>query len=358
MPSSPLVDLKRYIYAAPFASAPGKARDLWAALAEDHPLVMVEQPGFWFRAYEKHVELSFASVDALWSAAYCYYVLCEDRVVLQRQSIFPPLVLKAQAGRDAIELYRWFLARLQQEDSDAWPSNAPRPTIADEQTVERVATELFLVALAFVLHHEFGHLLLQRPVDETIPTKVREWEADAHATKFFFEGTTDLLVRRKLFCGACVALGFLGARRPPTQESNDHPPPFDRLHRVLEQAGPEEEEQAYAFALNVLLTNWAVQGHETWIQVGEGSFKELLLAFGSALRHETQQTWVRIDEQAAQLYERFVLGPIAEEEQRTLAYVLWEERGQAFGSPQVDWYGAERMIRHARWFIFLNELRS
>ncbi len=76
--------------------------------------------------------------------------------------------------------------------------------------------------------------------------------------------------------------------------------------------------------------------------------KELFLAFGCALRREPQDKWVRIDEQAAQLYGRFILGPIAEAEQRTIAHVLWEERGQPFGSPEVDWHNAERMIRHAR----------
>jgi Peptidase U49/Protein of unknown function (DUF2934) len=356
MPLSPLVELERYIYAAPFSSAPGKARVLWDALSQEHPLRMVDQSGFWFRAYEKHVEVSYASMDTLWSGAYCYTVLYHDRTAQQRQSEFQPIILEHRAARDAIDLYRWFLNRLHEESAAPWPSDAPRPTIAAENSPERHATEFFLVALAWILHHEFGHLLLHRPIDTTVPTKVREWEADAQATKWLLDGTTDPLVRQKLFVGACIALGFLGARRPPTEESDTHPPPYDRLERILQNATPEDEELAYAVALNVLLTNWAVNGHETWLQQAKDvSFKDLFGEFGRALRHQDQQTWVRINEQKGLLYEHFVRGPLAEDDQRQLAYVLWEERGQPLGSPEIDWYCAGEILRYWRWKLFLKE---
>jgi hypothetical protein len=358
MPSSPLVDLEQYIRAAPFASAPGKALALWEALSKEHPLVMVDQPGFWFRAYDKHVEVSYASVDTLWCAAHCYTVLYQDRTAYERQGTFTPIVLDDRTARDAIELYRWFLLRLHDERDDPWPADAPKPTIADEDSPERQATEFFFVALAWVLHHEFGHLLLHRPRDPSTSTMEREWEADAHATTWLLEGTTDLLVRQKLFVGACIALGFLGARRPPTEESDTYPPPYDRLERILGNATPDDEEAAYAVALNVLLTNWAVDGHETWIQANDASFKELFSEFGCALRHEDQQTWVRIPAQSALLYEHFVRGPLSEDDQRQLAYMLWEKRGQPIGTPEVDWYRAEQILRSWRWELFLKETQQ
>lgn len=358
MPSSPLVDLERYLYTAPFNSAPGKARALWERLSQEHPLMMVDQPGFWFRAYDKQVEVSYASVDTLWCAAYCYTVLSNDRTAQQRHGTFTPLILEHPAARTAIDLYRWSLLRLHDERDDPWPSDAPRPTIADDDSAERHATEFFLVALAWVLHHEFGHLLLHRAIDPSTSTKEREWEADAHATTWLLDGTTDPLVRRKLFVGACIALGFLGARRPPTEESDTHPPPYDRLVRILGHTAPQDEEPAYAAALTVLLTNWAVQGHETWIQAKDDNFKGLFVTFGRALRHDEQQTWVRINAQAALLYEHFVRGPLAEEDQRALAYVLWEERGKTTGSPEVDWYRAEKILRYCRWELFLKETNN
>ena len=355
MPSSPLVDLERYIYAAPFASAPAKAKELWEALSHEHPLVMVHQPGFWFRAYEKHVEVSYASLDTLWWAAYCYTMLSANRTSQQQQTEFTSLILEAPAARDAIDRYRWFLHRLHEERDAPWPAGAPKPTIIEDDSPEHYATEFFLVALAWVLHHEFGHLLLHRPIDTSIPTKVREWQADAHATRWLLDGTADPPVRRKLFVGACIALGFLGARRPPTEESYTHPSPYDRLECILQNATPEDEEPAYAAALDVLLTNWAVNGNDTWLQADDGNFKELFFAFGRALRKETQDTWVRIDAQAGLLYEHFVRGTIDEADQRQLAYILWEERGRPLGSPEHDWYQAERMFRQCRWSIFLKE---
>jgi len=355
MPSSPLVDLERHIFAAPFASAPGKARELWAALSKEHPLVMVAEHGFWFRAYEKHVEVSYASVETLWWAAYSYTLLYNDRTAQRRGGEFQPVTLQHPAARRAIEEYRWFLNRLHEQDDAPWPADTPKPTVADEDSTERHATEFFLVALAWVLHHEFGHLLLHRPIDYTILEKAREWEADAHATTWLLEETTDPLVRRKLFIGASIALGFLGARRPPTQESDTHPPPYDRLERILSYATHDDEEPAYAIALHVLLTNWAVNGHDTWLQAHDGTFKELFVAFGRALRHEQQDTWLRINEQTWLLYEHFVRGPLAEDDQRALAYLLWEERGHPIGSPDVDWHLAGEILRYWRWRLFLNE---
>ena len=352
---SPFRDLEQFVFAAPFAVAPRKAQVLWERLSQEHPLVLVDEPGFWFRAYEQHVEVSYASVETLWYAAYAYTVLYEDRTRAQREHRYTPIALEAALARSAIDQYRWFLARLHQKTGAPWPEDAPTPSIANDESPERHATEFFLVALAFILHHEFGHLLLHRPVDTTVPSKEREWQADRHATQWLFAGETDAIVRRKLFVGASIALGFLCARKPPTQKSDKHPPAYDRLAAMLDEATLADEEPAYAFALSVLLTNWAVNGHDTWAQAREATFKELFLAFGHALRHEPQDAWVRIDTPAALLYARFVRGPISEDEQRTIAHVLWEERGCPNGSPQVDWENAEALIRHARWIVYLEQ---
>jgi hypothetical protein len=115
MQPSPLVDLERYIDAAPFACASAKARELWETLSKEHPLVMVDQSGFSFRAYDEPVEMSYASVDTLWCAAYCYAVLYQDRIAQQRQGTLIPIVLEDRTARDAIKLYRRSLVRLHEE---------------------------------------------------------------------------------------------------------------------------------------------------------------------------------------------------------------------------------------------------
>ncbi|HEV2201432.1 MAG TPA: phage exclusion protein Lit family protein [Bryobacteraceae bacterium] len=355
MAVSPFVDFEQYLYAAPFNSAPGKARVLWDALSHEHPLVLVDRPGFWFSAFEKHVEMSYASVEALWFAAYCYTLLYQERIAQQCQSEFQAIILQNEAGRSAIDHYRWSLLRLHRERDEDWPANAPSPTMAEADSIERHATEFFLVAFAWVLHHELGHLLLQRPIDPKIPTKEREWQADTHATQWLFDGAADPLVRRKLFVGVTIALGFLGARKPPTQDSDTHPPPYDRLDKMLQAATQVDEEPAYAFALNALLTNWTIGGHETWIQASNGTFKELFVEFGRALRNEEQETWARIDAQMGFLYEGFVRGPLTEDDQRKLAYALWEDRGRPLGSPERDWYMAAEILRYCRWNLFLTE---
>jgi hypothetical protein len=158
MPSSPLVELEHFLYAAPFNSAPGKARALWDALCRQHPLNMVDHPGFWCRAFEKHVEVSYASVDTLWCAAYCYTLLYNERTAQPGHETPHSVILEHRAARAAIDLYRWSLLRLHDEREDPWSPDTPRPTIAEDDSPERHATEFFLVALAWVLHHEFGHL--------------------------------------------------------------------------------------------------------------------------------------------------------------------------------------------------------
>ena len=95
MPSSPLVDLHPYLYGAPFNAAPGKARALWDLLSQQHPLRMVDHPGFCFRAFERHVEVSYASVDTLWCAAYCYTVLYNERIAQQEQDTPQSIFLEA-----------------------------------------------------------------------------------------------------------------------------------------------------------------------------------------------------------------------------------------------------------------------
>jgi len=37
--------------------------------------------------------------------------------------------------------------------------------------------------------------------------------------------------------------------------------------------------------------------------------------------------------------------PVSESEIATLAYALWEKRGRPHGSPEEDWYQAERALR-------------
>ena len=41
-----------------------------------------------------------------------------------------------------------------------------------------------------------------------------------------------------------------------------------------------------------------------------------------------------------------------------LAYQFWEERGRPSGSPEVDWFRAERELRHRLRRSFLHHLDS
>ncbi|MBD4053771.1 cell death peptidase Lit, partial [Xanthomonas citri pv. citri] len=48
----------------------------------------------------------------------------------------------------------------------------------------QVASEIFLCAIAWILHHEISHVVLQHPLVTTAFSTQEEREADSHATKW------------------------------------------------------------------------------------------------------------------------------------------------------------------------------
>jgi hypothetical protein len=75
---------------------------------------------------------------------------------------FRPAGDPALAG--ALDLYEWALAAVSMKTIQPWPEDAPRPVAKpDRESALHVASEIFLVAVAWILLHEIAHIELKHP---------------------------------------------------------------------------------------------------------------------------------------------------------------------------------------------------
>lgn len=208
-----------------------------------------------------------------------------------------------------------------------------------------------------MLHHEFGHQLLQRPRRADVKAVDLEWEADQHATAWFLDGVQNDLLLTKMALGICIATGFLEAHRDNVS-SDTHPSPFERLKTALRYRPLPPDDLAFAFALSVLQMNWYLREYDTWIQVEDRSFSDLFDQFGACLAGQPTSTWLSVSPEDAVKADLILSAPLNPETTRGIAYELWESRQRPWGSPEVDWFAAEGLHRKRRFEAVVHCLRE
>lgn len=145
--------------------------------------------------------------------------------------------------------------RLDSHPTQAWPSNLPTPKFypvgeSREPSEVELATEIFACALAWILHHELGHIALDH-LDKWSQEAGDEAAADGAATEWLLNDVTDPVVIMKCGLGmatAAVALfSFTCATRQPTDPSL-YPSDGDRLLSALSHKAFGEDHQVHDYA--------------------------------------------------------------------------------------------------------------
>ena len=359
--ASPIRELDDWILTAPFGVAPRKAQALWKLLKEKNvEFEFVDDAGFLFDSSSTEtdgiIRASVPSLELLWCAAYCYWKMYQLSLSVQRRSEVT-WTLTEQRERSEIErLYSWALVNVARATSEEWPLTLPIPgrhVVLGSDV--HVATELFLVALGWILHHEVGHILHKHAFDETQrkrPRREKEWEADAGANRWLFDGVDDAAIQQKLALGAVTALCMLSARRQPGDDSTsqaEYPHPLERLVRSLDSSGVLRDGAPYAYGISALQMNMVLT-HLTYVPLSTtAAFREQFEDLSHVIRTNRRSLlWAIIQTSDLSAYWNRRNAPLDHQETKELSYSLGERRGRSLWSADTDWYQAEEILRERR----------
>lgn len=271
---SPLEHLYPYIIPSLARVAPERARELQRLIDELGVTFDFDDtsPKMVFKSNHANnsIKIGLRALERLWIRAYAYIHLYEHITKLQLADVTARGFDLTQDVNlaNAMTMLAWAVdveRRLTEAGSDgdpgdvSWPAHLPRPPRnPPHDSLENAADELFLCAIAAVLHHEMGHLVRKHDPrtlpqgDPSIfdpakdPAKLeadrinirREKEADAWSADWLLEGL-DSRDDRFLKRVVGTSLGYLwsASRNIHTGYwlTNNHPPAWDRLYQNLKQ---------------------------------------------------------------------------------------------------------------------------
>jgi len=207
--------------------------------------VVTERGGTAFSAsaVASEVQVSLRGLEFLWVLSYTSWVM--HRHYAARKQSRGVLRFSDHADTAALPtLLGWAHEnQLANRAYTAWPDKTPRPsgplTVTSSQpSDERVASELALCAVAWILHHELAHIVAGDGGAVAPDVQIlREKQADQVATCWILDDAPPgpATVKRGLgIAMATVALAGWELLEPPMPGvPRDHPHPADRLWGVL-----------------------------------------------------------------------------------------------------------------------------
>lgn len=288
---SPLEHLYRFIVPSLERVAPERARELQHLIDELEVTFVFDDisPKMVFKSdhADNSIKIGLRALERLWVRAYAYIYLYEHITKLQLEDVTARDfdLTKDPNLANAMTLLAWAVdveRRLTEagEHGDPgdvnWPCCYPRPPISPPAgSLENAADELFLCALAAVLHHEMGHLarkhdprdlpqrdhLIIKPEEDPAQIEAdrintaREKEADAWSAEWLLDGldpSDDRFLKRIIG----TSLGYLWSATRSIHTgywlSNNHPPSWDRLYQNLKQYVHTDTHPIWLFVAYIL----------------------------------------------------------------------------------------------------------
>lgn len=260
---SPIIHLKNQIAGAPFNVAPERACACKQYRDQNKiDFVVVDEIGFRVRvrpcAQSQTIEivLPIASLEYLWAFSHYCWVLTQEYALAQQTGALSFDCLGNNRLRGSNNILQWARTNLVGTGIDPWPSEGPRPTLdSDSGSDEHVATELFLCAIGWMLHHEIAHVVLEHPLIGTAFAQQEERDADHHATNWLLEGQhADAPELKKRVLGITVALLCLQSLEVNDHLClrNTHPAAHDRIFSNLNNYQAINHEIVAAFSSVIL----------------------------------------------------------------------------------------------------------
>lgn len=216
---------------------------------------MGADPGIRYDANEESVKSPFVLYNKInvnesflsyvWCNCYSLLVLYEEIISKssynelhggERKQIY------MEHARNAYKLWEYGIGLI--TEYKEWDKNLPNPElvlpILDDVT--SVTNALYLVAMTFVLAHEFAHIEL----GHTVPSVENEKEADARAIDLVLQGVNEKNEATKRFgvlMGLCSLLFFKG-----TIKSQHYPDVDDRIDAIITRFNPEPGDGMWGIA--------------------------------------------------------------------------------------------------------------
>ncbi|MBK6915159.1 MAG: hypothetical protein IPH11_16390 [Ignavibacteriales bacterium] len=161
----------------------------------------------------KIIYISRKVVEVFWAVSYGYFTFY--KLVMSGKLVTEPTIIDLSKDPEVLksmQLLNWVYKSWINNDSEEWAEQLPKP-IKDPpiDSMEKVADELCLCAVAYVLHHELSHIRLMHSGESEIDS---EKEADYEATEWLLNHNIpedDMRFTKRAF-GIALAFEVLTAR--------------------------------------------------------------------------------------------------------------------------------------------------
>lgn len=251
---SPILALQNSIAASAFNIAPERAVDL-AGEPELSKLSLAisDDRGFRIRVdtSTQEVTLPIASLEYLWSCAYLFWILYQEYTKAQSAGDTQLDLSKSGAAANALDVFNWARRNLDLPGQVPWPQG-PRPLAAPAYgSAEHASNELFLSAVAWIIHHEIAHV---RTKDSSLGKAFsiqEERDCDHSATDWITAKCNlpeELQKRHMGMVAAIMAMQYLDEPQGSDTYVGSHPKSVERLHYCLDKACATDDSAVCAFA--------------------------------------------------------------------------------------------------------------
>ncbi|MGE8283982.1 MAG: phage exclusion protein Lit family protein [Stenotrophomonas lactitubi] len=287
---SPVLIFASQIAGSAFAVAPEREEELLAA-APTFSLALSNDRGFYIRVNMSTHEatLPIATLEYLWACAYLFWVLYQEYVAAQERGDELLDLSDRRYVRGAIDAFNWTRNNQAVSGVESWPQTLPRPTRMDGDSAVSAANELFLMAIAWIIHHEIAHVRADHSALHRTYAVKQELEADEMATDWILGKCDDPGLRKKRQLGMVTALLAMQLLdEPPGADTyvSTHPPTVERLYACLERARVDDDGAPRAFAAIALQLQ--LSQYELSIPLDGSSIQDILggamIEFHTSLR--------------------------------------------------------------------------
>ncbi len=255
----PILALQRNITECAARISPMKAAEL-GKFSDDHGMSIefTDDKKFAIRVnlVTNTIKLPVGALNYLWSATHLFIALYQAYVAAKENGQTILDTGSDSATNAAVDLFNWASGDLIVGDL-IWPNDAPRPSLTHEEgDLIHLTNEIFLAALAWILHHERAHVELKHTGNSRGAESVKqELDADRSASEWVMAGCADELERQKRAFGIAtglLAMALLDSPRLKIPEVRSHPPDMERLVANLEIAQLGEENIVYSYSFVIL----------------------------------------------------------------------------------------------------------
>lgn len=255
----PILELDRHIAECAARISPAKAVELAEfSSSKGVSIEFTDDKKFSIRVNlaTNTIKLPIGALNYLWCATHLFVALYQAYVSAKERGQESLDTSSDAETSAAVELFNW-AGRDLIVGSLAWPSNAAKPSLVHRPgDLIHITNEIFLAALAWILHHERAHVELEHMGNSKGPESIRqERDADRSASEWVMANCASELERQKRAFGittGLLAMALLDSPKLQIPEVKSHPPDMERLLDNLAIAELDPENIVYSYSFVVL----------------------------------------------------------------------------------------------------------